>query len=335
MNRKDKAFYELITMNNLESNPFRNIGEGVHMVFPFSAAVPMACNQIKSFLTMAHDFSRFARKPDEQLSNSLEQLLMHMRNCIVLSMEESYNHANVAQLVQIHQNISQFISFIEKDLERILINLRYSTWIIKRTLKPTVSGLQNAQENSEDMLTKLCRDKINAFLSLTLDISWTPSSANKDAHDHIQDFVIYLGAIYQMLEPLNTTLQHSLLSRIHGYIGSILLSMLGDVKAFNSNAVKNIRTDILFILEFAKNSNHYESAVEGLSCINDTIKLLLEPNPDCYLNKKTRKQFKNIEPETLESICRQYKPNLNLSSKTISDDSLQKLLNGLPSLYNK
>merc|ERR1711939_544107 len=111
IDRKDRSYSELITNNDLELASFGAMVDDKQSWFPFSKAVPVVCNQIKKFLFLAHDFVQFSKKPDELLSNTLEALMLHMRNCIVLSMEESYSHANIAQLVQIHQNLNYFVGF--------------------------------------------------------------------------------------------------------------------------------------------------------------------------------------------------------------------------------
>ena len=302
MSRKNKRYKELITSNNLEIDEFNNIADGKQVVFPFSSAVPKVCNLIKDFLIMVNDYSRFAKKPDQHVSSTMERLLMEAHNCIILSMEESYSHSNVAQLVQIHQNITHFIIFIETELEKILVGYRYSSWIIKQTTSNVINSFKSTKENGEDMLIKLCKDKISAFLSLTLDVDWTPTNTRTEAHENIQDFAIYLGAIYQMLSPFSRELKHNLLSRIHSYMGSRLLSMMTDeITSYNVNAAKDIYTDVSFLVKIADKEGHIDSAKLGLREILETLHLLQQFNPDIFLSQR-EKQYSNISPETLERV---------------------------------
>ena len=304
INRKDKKYKELIISNSLEEDELKNIGSGNQISFPFSSAVPVVCNLIKVFLGQIHDFSRYSKKPEHQVSSTIERLLMEMSNCIVLCMEESYSHSNVAQLVQIHQNLSQFSKFIKIVVGEILLGFRYSKWIVKQTLSPVLDAFKSAHENAEDMITKLCKDKFSAFFSLSLNINWNSSNPRKDAHENIHDFGIYLGAIHQMLKPLDNELQDILLTRIHSNIGSKFLLLLSDeVSSFNINAVKDIQTDLNYLISIASDKHHKKSSTEGLKEILQTISLLGNSSPSIYLDKKEReKQYPSISPETLDRI---------------------------------
>ena len=171
ISRKDKNYRELIVNNDLEMDRMDNFEE-TQLVFPFSIAVPKTCAVVKEFLFMVHDFCQFSKKSDEQLSNSIEQLMIHLRYLIVLHTEQSYSHANIAQLIQIHQNVNQFIKFTSTTLQKLLNNLNYSSWIIKRTTNPILAALESTLVASEDMLVKISKDKISSMLSLHDSINW-------------------------------------------------------------------------------------------------------------------------------------------------------------------
>ena len=308
ISRTNQLFRELITENGLEEEGhYRDANEqdkSKELEFPFSMAVPLICNLIRSFASEAYGSSRYAKKPEEQLSQAMDQLLVHIGGAFQLTVDESFQHSNIAQLVQVYQNLSKLITYLRNDLEFALTGLKFSNTIAHRCSKAAVAMLKHVQTQCQNKLAEICQTKVSMFLSLTDDIQWTPDKPQSEgASPHVQDFIIYLEAIYQMLRPLSNSLRDGLLIRLHTFIGKCLLDPMTMVPEFNCYAVTNVQSDITYLVKFAKAEGFEKSMIEGLTEAKQTMDLLLEPKMDSLLTvPKFREKYDSVTGDRLHAV---------------------------------
>lgn len=343
----DKKFKELISANGLEQ--YDLLAEDNVMVFPFSVAVPMVSLEAQSYINAVNGFTQFCKHPEEQLVQQVALLVQQLNNCIALNMEESYSHSNVAQLVQIYQNIT-FFSKTAMGLDFALRRLGYSASTVRRAATPVRQTLKKSRKLAEEMLVKLMKRKVDLFLAVAEEVlDWLPKNPLKTAHEHVQDLGIYLEALYQMMNPLDAKLQKKMLGVIHLHICQAFEQQLcSDTVRFNLNYVLCLQQDIIFLVGSAKKLG-IDDAGNHFSSLAQIIDLLMEPSPECYLEEVRRQRdFDLIDPSVLMAILprcdsssplcprtyhlltpARYHPNNQPQKTKVVEQSLSRLQQGL------
>ena len=179
INRNDLDQYrKLITENQLdlsEENKERKdiTKKGNQIEFPFTIAIPLLYIEIKKFLMTSENLSQLCIKPDVSICDSSIQVIKQMINCFSLSLDESFNHQNLFQLIQIFQNFCEVVK-TEGNVKNILIGLNISAILIKKSLGQLKVSYKSTLCHIEEKLADLFKMKISGYFHsvLSLNISW-------------------------------------------------------------------------------------------------------------------------------------------------------------------
>jgi len=106
---------------------------------------------------------------------------------------------------------------------------------------------------AEGVLYETLYSKIDTFVGLAANINWTPTMANKEASEYMQDLVRYLEVNFAGTRYLAPEVREALYFASCTRVCSSLMDLIsiGPVRRFNSNAVENLEMDIALLERFA------------------------------------------------------------------------------------
>lgn len=323
-------------------------------IAPFSAMVPDCCRIVRSFIKGSADYLSYGMRTNfyDALRQYLDKLLIDVLNEAMLNTIHS-SATGVSQAMQIAANIT----FLEGACDFFLQHGAQVCGISARSAErpqATLTAkivLKTSRDAAYLALLNLVNTKLDEFMALTENISWTAEEISQSNSEYMNEVVIYLDTILstaQQLLPLDALYKvgSGALEHISNSIVSAFLS--NSVKRFNANAVLTLNNDLKMLENFA--DERFDST--GLSEIyregsfrgylieaRQLINLLSSSQPENFMNPVIRERNYNaLDCKRIASICEKFKDsadgifgslsnrNTKQSSKKKSMDVLKKRL---------
>ena len=347
--KKDSDYETNVLSFNLQSS---DIMPAFPYIAPFSSTVPDVCRIVRSFIKGSVDYLSYSvhSSPFDAVKKYLDRLLTDVLNEAILNTIHSSSVA-VSQPMQIAANITVleracdfFLSYAAQLsgvplLERPQANLNSNI------------VLKTSRDAANLALLNLVNTKLDEFMALTENISWTSEEVSANANDYTNEVLIYLDTILstvQQILPLEAL--YKVGSGAFEHISnSIFAAFLSDsVKRFNANAVMAIDNDLKVLETFADEKFHSSGLSEmyeggsfrnGLVEARQLINLLLSSQPENFMNPEIREEKYNmLDYKKVGIICEKFKDspdgifgslsnrNTKQSSRKKSMDILKKRL---------
>ncbi|XP_022979171.1 exocyst complex component SEC15A-like [Cucurbita maxima] len=347
--KKDSDYETNVLSFNLQSS---DIIPAFPYIAPFSSTVPDVCRIVRSFIKGSVDYLSYSvhSRPFDAVKKYLDRLLTDVLNEAILNTIHSSSVA-VSQPMQIAANITVleracdfFLSYAAQLsgvplLERPQANLNSNI------------VLKTSRDAANLALLNLVNTKLDEFMALTENISWTSEEVSANANDYINEVLIYLDTILSTVQQiLPSEALYKVGSGAFEHISnSIFAAFLSDsVKRFNANAVMAIDNDLKVLETFADEKFHSSGLSEmyeggsfrnGLVEARQLINLLLSSQPENFMNPEIREEKYNmLDYKKVGIICEKFKDspdgifgslsnrNMKQSSRKKSMDILKKRL---------
>jgi hypothetical protein len=151
--------------------------------FPFTRAIPHLYIRIKRFLINIEIISSLCSKYDAVILDATSHVIHQLINCFLLNLEESFNHKNFLQLIQIYQNFRELVTSFG-NVPFLLHCFDLSHFLIRNFKAKLVDSLRSSLRNIEEKLGELFTLKIREFFTsfLTVDVNWYVSNTTPFHH---------------------------------------------------------------------------------------------------------------------------------------------------------
>ena len=251
----------------------------------------------------------------------LDKLLIDVLNEAILYTIHS-GTTGVSQAMQIAANIAA----LERACDFFLHHAAQQCGIpIRSVERPQASltakvVLKTSRDAAYIALLNLVNTKLDEFMALPENVNWTPDDAPPDAHEYVNEVVIYLDTVMstaQQILPLDALYKvgSGALEHISNSLVSAFLS--DSVKRFNANAVMSINNDLKALESFADERFHSSGLSEIYKegsfrgCLIESrqlINLLLSSQPENFMNPVIReKNYNSLDYKNVATICEKFK----------------------------
>ncbi|BFG16709.1 hypothetical protein CerSpe_029830 [Prunus speciosa] len=318
--KKDTDYESVVLSFNLQTS---DITPAFPYIAPFSSTVPDACRIVRSFIKGSVDYLSHGAHTNfyDVVRKYLDKLLIDVLNEVILNTIQSGN-IGVSQAMQIAANISA----LERACDFFLRHAAQLCGIPIRSVERPQACLtakvvlKTSRDEAYLALLNLMNNKLDQFMALTENISWTLEEPPQSGNDYIIEVVIYLDTLLstaQQILPLDALYKvgNGALDHISNSIVSAFLS--DSVKRFNANAVMGINYDLKTLESFADEKFHStglsEIYKEGSfrGCLIEArqlINLLLSSQPENFMNPVIReKNYNALDYKKVSSICEKFK----------------------------
>ncbi|PQM35311.1 exocyst complex component SEC15A [Prunus yedoensis var. nudiflora] len=318
--KKDTDYESVVLSFNLQTS---DITPAFPYIAPFSSTVPDACRIVRSFIKGSVDYLSHGAHTNfyDVVRKYLDKLLIDVLNEVIVNTIQSGN-IGVSQAMQIAANISA----LERACDFFLRHAAQLCGIPIRSVERPQACLtakvvlKTSRDEAYLALLNLMNKKLDQFMALTENISWTLEEPPQNGNDYIIEVVIYLDTLLstaQQILPLDALYKvgNGALDHISNSIVSAFLS--DSVKRFNANAVMGINYDLKTLESFADEKFHStglsEIYKEGSfrGCLIEArqlINLLLSSQPENFMNPVIReKNYNALDYKKVSSICEKFK----------------------------
>ncbi|XP_016647818.1 PREDICTED: exocyst complex component SEC15A isoform X1 [Prunus mume] len=318
--KKDTDYESVVLSFNLQTS---DITPAFPYIAPFSSTVPDACRIVRSFIKGCVDYSSHGAHTNfyDVVRKYLDKLLIDVLNEVILNTIQNGN-IGVSQAMQIAANISA----LERACDFFLRHAAQLCGIPIRSVERPQACLtakvvlKTSRDEAYHALLNLMNKKLDQFMALTENISWTLEEPPQNGNDYINEVVIYLDTLLstaQQILPLDALYKvgNGALDHISNSIVSAFLS--DSVKRFNANAVMGINNDLKMLESFADEKFHSTGLSEiykGGSfrgCLIEArqlINLLSSSQPESFMNPVIReKNYNALDYKKVSSICEKFK----------------------------
>ncbi|CAL8994590.1 unnamed protein product [Prunus brigantina] len=318
--KKDTDYESVVLSFNLQTS---DITPAFPYIAPFSSTVPDACRIVRSFIKGCVDYLSHGAHTNfyDVVRKYLDKLLIDVLNEVILNTIQNGN-IGVSQAMQIAANISA----LERACDFFLRHAAQLCGIPIRSVERPQACLtakvvlKTSRDEAYLALLNLMNKKLDQFMALTENISWTLEEPPQNGNDYINEVVIYLDTLLstaQQILPLDALYKvgNGALDHISNSIVSAFLS--DSVKRFNANAVMGINNDLKMLESFADEKFHStglsEIYKEGSfrGCLIEArqlINLLSSSQPENFMNPVIReKNYNALDYKKVSSICEKFK----------------------------
>ncbi|KAH0991405.1 hypothetical protein GBA52_002888 [Prunus armeniaca] len=318
--KKDTDYESVVLSFNLQTS---DITPAFPYIAPFSSTVPDACRIVRSFIKGCVDYLSHGAHTNfyDVVRKYLDKLLIDVLNEVILNTIQNGN-IGVSQAMQIAANISA----LERACDFFLRHAAQLCGIPIRSVERPQACLtakvvlKTSRDEAYHALLNLMNKKLDQFMALTENISWTLEEPPQNGNDYINEVVIYLDTLLstaQQILPLDALYKvgNGALDHISNSIVSAFLS--DSVKRFNANAVMGINNDLKMLESFADEKFHSTGLSEiykGGSfrgCLIEArqlINLLSSSQPESFMNPVIReKNYNALDYKKVSSICEKFK----------------------------
>ncbi|XP_057977297.1 exocyst complex component SEC15A-like [Malania oleifera] len=292
-------------------------------IAPFSSMVPDACRIVASFIKESVDYLSCGGQLEfyNFLKKYLDILLIDVLNEVILQKIHS-GTTGVSQAMQIAANTA----FLERACDFFMQHAAKECGISVRSVERPQGSLtakvvlKTSRDAAYLALLNLVNNKLDEFMALSENISWTSEETPHLGHDYVSEVVIYLDTLMstaQQILPLDALYKVGSGALDH-ISNSIVGAFLSDgVKRFNANAVSRINNDIKMLENFADEKFHSTGLSEiyregGLrGCLIEArqlINLLSSSQPENFMNPVIRqKNYSTLDYKKVACICEKFK----------------------------
>ncbi|GFY84694.1 exocyst complex component sec15A [Actinidia rufa] len=315
-----------------------------------SVMVPDCCRTVRSFIKDSvnylscgsqMNFFNFVRK-------YLDKLLIDVLNEAIVNTIHS-GTTGVSQAMQIAANIA----VLERACDFFLQHAAQQCGIPIRSVEKTQASLtakvvlKTSRDAAYLALLNLVNTKLDEFMALPENVNWTPDDTPPDAHEYVNEVVIYLDTVMstaQQILPLDALYKVGSGALEH-ISNSLVAAFLNDsVKRFNANAVTGINNDLTALESFADERFHSAGLSEIYKegsfrvCLIESrqlINLLLSSQPENFMNPVIReKNYNCLDYKKVATICEKFKDSPDglfgsLSSRNSKQNSRKKSMDVL------
>ncbi|XP_038906067.1 exocyst complex component SEC15A-like isoform X1 [Benincasa hispida] len=318
--KKDSDYENNVLSFNLQSSDIR---PAFPYIAPFSSTVPDVCRIVRSFIKGSVDYFSYSAhsNPFDIVKKYLDKLLIDVLNEAILNTIYS-SSVGVSQAMQIAANITALERACDFFLGFAAQLSGTTVFSVERPQANLASNivLKTSRDAAYLALLNLVNTKLDEFMALTENISWTSEEVSANANDYINEVLIYLDTIMstvQQILPIEAL--YKVGSGVFEHISdSIFAAFLSDsVKRFNANAVMAIDNDLKVLETFADERFHsigLSEAYEGGSFRNSLVEarqlinLLLSNQPENFTNPEIRERNYNmLDYKKVASICEKFK----------------------------
>ncbi|KAA0037129.1 hypothetical protein IC582_013475 [Cucumis melo] len=345
--KKDSDYENNVISFNLQPS---DIMPAFPYIATFSSTVPDVCRIVRSFIKGSVDYLSYSAhsNPFDIVKKYLDKLLTNVLTEAILDTVHS-SSVGVSQAMQIAANITVLERACDFFLSYAAQLSGTPVFSVERPQANPASSivLKTSRDAAYLALLNLVNTKIDEFMALTENISWTSEEVSANANDYINEVLIYLDTIMsavQQILPIEAV--YKVGSGVFEHISdSIFAAFLSDsVKRFNANAVMAIDNDLKVLETFADERFHsigLSEVYEGGSFRNSLVEarqlinLLLSNQPENFTNPEIReKNYNMLDYKKVASICEKFKDSPDgifgsLSSRNAKQSSRKKSMDML------
>ncbi|PSS33498.1 Exocyst complex component SEC15A like [Actinidia chinensis var. chinensis] len=319
-------------------------------IAPFSVMVPDCCRTVRAFIKDSVNYLSYGGQMNffNFVRKYLDKLLIDVLNEAILNTIHS-GTTGVSQAMQIAANIA----VLERACDFFLHHAAQQCGIpIRSVERPQASltakvVLKTSRDAAYLALLNLVNTKLDEFMSLPENVNWTPDDTPPDAHEYVNEVVIYLDTVMstaQQILPLDALYKVGSGALEH-ISNSLVAAFLSDsVKRFNANAVMGINNDLKALESFADERFHSAGLSEIYKegsfrvCLIESrqlINLLLSSQPENFMNPVIReKNYNCLDYKKVATICEKFKDSPDglfgsLSSRNTKQNSRKKSMDVL------
>ncbi|CAN6443434.1 unnamed protein product [Victoria cruziana] len=317
-------------------------------IAPFSATVPDCCRVVRSFVESSVSYSSFGCHMDfyDVVKRYLDKLLIDVLNEALLRVIDACT-SSVSQAMQIAANLKILENACDLFLKQAAQLCGFPLRIAEKPHASLTARaiLRTSQDAAYETLLSLVNSKLDEFMSLTENVSWTSEELHQN--EYVNEVTIYLDTLLstaqQILPPgALYKVGTGALKHISDSIVGVFLS--DSVKRFNLNAVVSIDTDLKILEAFA--DERFESC--GLNELNpdgslrdcliearQLVNLLLSNQPENFMNPVIReKSYSYLDYKRVAAVCEKFKDTPDrlfgsLGSRASKQDARKKSMDTL------
>ncbi|XP_071723709.1 exocyst complex component SEC15A [Rutidosis leptorrhynchoides] len=292
-------------------------------VAAFSCMVPDTCRVVRSFIKGSVDFLSYGLRTNifDVVGKYLDKLLIDVLNEALLNIISSDN-VGISQAMQIAANIAvleRACDFFSRHAAQLCgIPIR-SVERPQATLTAKVV-LKTSRDAAYLSLLSSVNKKLDGFMVLTENISWTSEEAPQQGNEYINEVRFYLDTLMstaQQILPLDALYKvgSGALDHISNSIASAFLS--DSVKRFTVNAVMSINMDLKTLESFADDAFQSTGLCEIYkdgsfrSCLLEArqlINLLSSSQPENFMNPVIReKNYYTLDYKKVATVLEKFK----------------------------
>ncbi|GAB2265642.1 Exocyst complex component S15A [Dionaea muscipula] len=292
-------------------------------VAPFSSMVPETCRIVRSFIKDSVNYlsNDGCMNAFNAVRKYLDSILIDVLNHDILN-SISDDALGVSQAMQIAANASVLERACNFFLKSAAIECGIPTRSMDRPhgILTAQAVLNTAHDEAYMRLLDLVNYKLDDYMSLTENVSWTSDDVPHGGHEYMNEVIVYLDTLMstaQQILPLDALCKIS---------NSIVGAFLSDsVKRFNANAVMAINNDLKILENFADKRFHstglseiYKDGGSFRACLIEArqlINLLLSSQLENFMNPVIReKNYNSLEHKKVALICDKFKDSADCSN---------------------
>ena len=292
--------FHLQTMDVMPAFPY---------IAPFSATVPECCRIVRSFIEDSVSFLAYGGHIDyyDLVKMYLDKFLVTVLNEALLRLVRNPT-LGVSHAMQIAANMTVLETACSYFAHHAAKLCGIPTRLVEgpHGALSAQTTLRNSQAVAHDTMIKLVKTKADEFMSLTMNINWTPDEQPQVPNDYLDEVNVYLQTIAETSqEILPPAAFYKLISGVLEHIATRIMETLlsEDVKKFNLYAMMGLDIDLKVLENFAdeKFQTVVYERVPGaqplkafLAEVRQIVNLFLATQPDLYLNPVIRERNYNV-----------------------------------------
>lgn len=292
--------FHLQTMDVMPAFPY---------IAPFSATVPECCRIVRSFIEDSVSFLAYGGHIDyyDLVKMYLDKFLVTVLNEALLRLVRNPT-LGVSHAMQIAANMTVLETACSYFAQHAAKLCGIPTRLVEgpHGALSAQTTLRNSQAVAHDTMIKLVKTKADEFMSLTMNINWTPDEQPQVPNDYLDEVNVYLQTIAETSqEILPPAAFYKLISGVLEHIATRIMETLlsEDVKKFNLYAMMGLDIDLKMLENFAdeKFQTVVYERVPGaqplkafLAEVRQIVNLFLATQPDLYLNPVIRERNYNV-----------------------------------------
>ncbi|KDP24575.1 hypothetical protein JCGZ_26524 [Jatropha curcas] len=345
--KKDTDYENNVLSFNLQTS---DIMPAFPYIAPFSSMVPDTCRIVRSFIKGSADYLSYGMHTNfyDVVKKYMDKLLIDVLNEIILGTIHS-TAVGVSQAMQIAANLS----VLEKACDFFLRHAAQLCGVPARSIERPQANLtakvvlKTSRDAAYIALLTLVNSKLDEFMALTENVNWTSEEQLPNAHEYINEVIIYLDTILSTAQQIlpDDALYKVGSGALEHISNSIVAALLSDaVKRFNANAVLALNNDLKMLENFADERFHSTGLSEIYKdgsfkgCLIEArqlINLLSSSQPENFMNPVIRmKNYNTLDYKKVASVCEKFKDSADgifgsLSSRNTKQSARKKSMDVL------
>jgi len=298
-------------------------------ILPFSTVYPMACAQVRSFISQQTNFLKDYYKYEV---NSLNKLVIENVDNILLTVvnKHFYEKLNLITREELSQNLInlEYFLIMSKEVSKQLSNTFHTDVDLK-----SIQAISETRKITETKLFETVDGKIEDLIDF-IDWDWQTSEVNKEPNFFIKDIGDFLKNMFNStFSNLPYSVKTLLLYRVFDSLAIRFLENLNEQPSVSKPSITNFDIDVSYIESITRELNPSKQATNGTSReslqsmflqLRQTINLLKTGHLDEYKDQTIRmRKYDQIKPDDAVNLINKLAHESQQETPTNSPDPSQ------------